>query len=150
MRACVRACVRVVAFIMSLRNAAFLQLISMRIEHLPTILFGSHIGWRCYVYRSNITHTHASTHTHARTYARTHTHARTHARTHKCANIQICLRECTRSGDTLTGTQLQQRNVLLFCDPGMPYALKQAGFGLGILLVILVTGITGRVSFSHR
>ncbi|KAI0219880.1 putative sodium-coupled neutral amino acid transporter 11 [Lamellibrachia satsuma] len=25
---------------------------------------------------------------------------------------------------------------------GMPYALKQAGFGMGILLVILVTGIT--------
>ena len=31
----------------------------------------------------------------------------------------------------------------------MPYALKEAGFGLGILLVLLVTGITGKVLFPE-
>ena len=30
---------------------------------------------------------------------------------------------------------------------GMPYAFKQAGFGLGLILVLLVTIITGQHSY---
>ena len=53
----------------------------------------------------------------------------------------------------LMGRKESNQTKPMFCSfllfSGIPFALKQAGFGLGIILLLLVAIITGKYGISH-